>query len=133
MKSKEFTSLESFVMQALTKGDHPLLRQVNDQFQVAELKKRELTGSGFFTYFSVPKEKQLEGINKINFGDVGARIQGLKNDAGFVLFIKDGLINALEGYTYGNEAWPEDDSKFELYYLSGKKRDLQDLLKKIDQ
>jgi len=37
-------------------------------------------------------------------GDVHAELAGLSHGAGFVLFIKDGRLDCLEGLTY-DEAW----------------------------
>jgi hypothetical protein len=47
--------------------------------------------------------------------DVAAEINDLERGAGFVLFIKKGRINMLEGYTYG-EPWPQNVHSFHLYY-----------------
>jgi len=47
-------------------------------------------------------------------GNVQVSFPGLEHGAGFVLFINDGLISMLEGYTYG-EPWPEDITGYSFH------------------
>jgi hypothetical protein len=42
-------------------------------------------------------------------------MQGLVHGAGFVLFVRDGRIDTLEGFSY-DEPWPQQVSKFNLKY-----------------
>ena len=39
-------------------------------------------------------------------GDFAFQLEGLYNGGGYVLFIRDGKLNFLEGYAY-DEPWPE--------------------------
>jgi hypothetical protein len=50
----------------------------------------------------------------MHIGDVGAEFPALKHGAGFVLFVRGGVITMLEGYTY-DEAWPERTDEFRLF------------------
>jgi hypothetical protein len=78
--------------------------------------QREFSGAGFFTYLEVPKEApRIQMTGRIYFGDVHAQLPNLNNGAGFVLFIKDGKLELLEGYTYG-EPWPDRIDTFSLRY-----------------
>ena len=43
--------------------------------------------------------------------DVFAEIEGMDHGAGFVLWLEDGRITTLEGFSYADE-WPEDVSAF---------------------
>ena len=45
--------------------------------------------------------------------DVTVEIEGLRHGAGFVLFLGDGLLDMLEGYSYG-EPWPSRVGRFSL-------------------
>jgi hypothetical protein len=75
----------------------------------------ELTGVGFYAKFILDeKVEAVTEIAKSNFGGVQAEIPGVKNGCGFVLFVENGKIDTLEGYTY-DEPWP---SHFETYTLS---------------
>lgn len=70
------------------------------------IKRREFTGHGFFTYF----ENVTEGlIVDAGFKQELGMLTATLNDVcevGFALFIRDGRISCLEGYTFG-DAWPD--------------------------
>src|SRR4051812_21994815 len=113
----DFNALETAVMQKLLDGDSPLFESLREQFRVATVKSRELTGVGFFVDFALPPgvEPIKIGEPRLVFGDVEATIPGLQLGAGFVLFVEHGLLQMLEGHTYG-EPWPDDTTGFELRY-----------------
>jgi hypothetical protein len=72
---------------------------------------------GFFTDFRHSSEvMRLHAPRDARFGDVLADIEGLEHGAGFVLFIDDGLITMLEGYSTANEPWPEHPTGWTLRY-----------------
>lgn len=125
--NKELDELEKKVMEMLLRDDDPVLEVLYHQYQVCTVHKREFTGAGFFTDFSIPKVVQRVGKKSFAFGDVIADIESLKHGAGFVLFIEDGLLSMLEGYTY-DEPWPREIKNFQLSYINGK-RDLYSLRK----
>ena len=84
-----------------------ILRKQYDHISVI---KRTYTGVGFYTNLFV-SDKSLGlgcGIKmRLGFENVHAEIKGLKHGAGFVLFVSDGFITSLEGYTY-DELWPKN-------------------------
>src|SRR5256885_15953729 len=100
--------LEVAALALLLEGDSPVLTALRRQLTVAAVRERELTGVGFFTSFKVPPNASRAPVpsNFAPFGDVGADIEGLRHGAGFLLFLKDGYLDMLEGYTYG-EPWPD--------------------------
>jgi hypothetical protein len=51
-----------------------------------------------------------------------AKFSGLSSGAGFLLYVQDGVLHMLEGYTY-DEPWPQEPLSFELSYASGGQRD----------
>jgi hypothetical protein len=106
--------LELAVLTMLLDGSHPLLTRLRDQIPRLSVVSRELSGVGFFTHFAVltPHDAVPESLA---FGDVEATIEGLRNGAGFVLFVTGGAISMLEGYTY-DEPWPEMVGAFTLRY-----------------
>ena len=119
-------SLETEVMQLLLAGQHPVLEILRAQFKCSRVKKREMTGAGFYLSFETDSALKATDISQITLGDVHAQIEGLKNGAGFVLFIVDGLVGCLEGYSY-DEPWPNEIKKYSLTYSHGTKRRLPDL------
>jgi hypothetical protein len=45
---------------------------------------------------------------------VNIRVKRVENGAGCLLFVRDGVLSFLEGYTYGGEEWPEHPVVLEL-------------------
>jgi len=122
--------LELAVMQKLLDGEHPVLAALRRQFEVASVASRELTGAGFFTHFVIPAETvsaPLQG-GKLQFGDVEATIVGLQHGAGFLLYIQDGVIQMLEGYSY-EEPWPSNIEGFRLFYSDPTRKTIIHILK----
>ena len=111
----ELSALERQVLSTLLAADHPVtvaLRRQVDQCRVAT---RELTGHGFFSTLAVADDAVAAPVTRTRFalGDVVARIDGLRHGAGFVLFVKDGVLDLLEGFAY-DEPWPETIATFEI-------------------
>ncbi len=122
---KELSVLEKDVMLHLLTGENETLSVLRKQFAAAVVKSKEYSGAGFFIYFTIPQDAPLlSSEQSFNIGDVAARIDSLKNGAGFILFIKNGVITRLEGYTFGEEIWPRSVEHYELYYTSNGKRSL---------
>jgi hypothetical protein len=116
--------LEMAVLDKLLAGDEPALSCLREQRQRMHVTKREHTGVGFFTEFGHPSDvSRLPTSKNIRFGDVLAEIDGLEHGAGFLLFIDNGLITMLEGYSNANETWPDKVGIFELRYWAPR-RDL---------
>jgi hypothetical protein len=110
------SELETAVLEKLLSGEHPVLRILRQQMNRAVLARRTLSGAGFYAELSVPPDApRLSNGGDFSLGDVDANIDGLRYGAGFVLFVKDGYLSALEGYSYG-EPWPEEIRAFNLEY-----------------
>ena len=109
---------EQNVMAMLLAGDAHTLELLREQYHVANVIKREQTGVGFFVTFAVPSgAARLDGGVSLEIGDVAARIKGLQHGAGFVLFVRGGAIDWLEGYSY-DEPWPPHVEEFCLSYIN---------------
>lgn len=115
-------------MDKLLDGEDHLLGILQEQYKRSTVKSREFTGVGFYTTFTLDKNvPKAEYKNTFQIGDVIGEVKGINNGIGFILFIKDGLINILEGYTYGDEKWPESIEEYKLLYISGDKRNWKSL------
>ena len=128
--SYKLSILEISVLSKLLDGDLPFLVQLRPQLELCIVEKREFTSYGFFTTLAVPGYIPTSPKLDIKFGDVVADIQGLNSSAGFVLYIKNGILDMLEGYSC-DELWPENISNFNLKYMNGEKRDWITLKKKL--
>jgi hypothetical protein len=122
------TELERAVLQKLLSGESPILAVLRRQAELASVGTRDLTGDGFMTSFSLPDNVEPAPVRSgtVRFGDVAAQLPGVKNGAGFLLYVKDGKLDALEGYTY-DDPWPEQVGGFTLSYIEPGQRDFGDL------
>lgn len=125
---RKLSALEVAVLLKLLAGDHPVLRVLRTQVERASVKSREFTGAGFMIELDLPTEVERARLGKeeVRVGGVVAEIGGLSHGAGFVLYVKDGRLDALEGYSY-DEPWPTKVASFELRYTSERARDVERL------
>lgn len=86
-------------------------------FEKVTVSDRELTGAGFLTEFERSEELKLfvDGVS-LRWGKVGARLNESKIETGYLVYVDDGYLTAVEGYTYGEE-WPGRVEQIELYEL----------------
>jgi len=125
------TSLESEVLRMLLSGSLDWLSTLREQAQKASVSSRDYTGVGFVTQFSVADEAPtIAGTPTFRFGDVSADISGLQHGAGFLLLVKDGKIDSLEGYSY-DEPWPEEAQARDVYYSNRAQRNEVELEKSL--
>jgi hypothetical protein len=116
--------LERAVLEKLLAGDCAHLAILRSQLRELEVDRREFTGVGFFTYFRVREDiERLNDRRRFVLGDVQASILGLNSGAGFLLYITDGALHMLEGFTF-DEPWPHSIDEFHLSYDNGQIRDL---------
>ena len=81
------------------------LQQQIDHLRVS---KAELTGAGFYVDFDVDGDVPRAVPPNFAGGAAVIRLTGATVPAGCVLFVREGRIGTLGGYTYGNDTWTED-------------------------
>jgi hypothetical protein len=91
--------LERAVLQAIALQVPEAGEAMASQLESARVVTRENTGAGFFTTFEMTSAVPPIGVSS-PLGDVGATIQGLVHGLGFLLWLKDGRIDQLEGHSY---------------------------------
>jgi len=122
------TRFEIDVLNKLLCGSSPILSRLREQLSHSSV-SRELTGVGFYLNFSVlDSNLEIPGRPTFHFGDVQAEIQGLAHGAGFILFVSNGYLEMLEGYSY-EEPWPNTVDKYALRYGTDDVRDFATLEK----
>jgi hypothetical protein len=52
----------------------------------------------------------------LRWGKIGARLNAAKLETGYLVYVDDGYVTTVEGYTYGDE-WPDQVEHIELYEL----------------
>lgn len=117
MDNPKLTELEKAVLEmTLDKPGEPY-ETIRQQLAHARITARELTGVGFMTSLEVPADSPARrDLPDMHLGDVGAELPGVKHGAGFVLFIENGVVCQLEGFTY-DDPWPDDVDIFSLFRL----------------
>lgn len=105
----DLTGLERAVIACLLAPKHPVTDALRYQADRCRVAAREFTGVGFYTTLEVPSDAPPAAVRsgRMTLGDVTATIDGLKRGAGFVLWIEDGVLRELEGFSY-DEPWPEE-------------------------
>lgn len=117
----DLTNFEQDVMRMLLEGDDLVLAILREQARTLKVSERKMTGVGFHTHFDiVPTAPRCTERQSFEVGDIQAQIDGVKHGAGFVLFIRGGIMTSLEGYTY-DEPWPEPINKYKLTYIGGQR------------
>jgi hypothetical protein len=111
------SALEKDAMDMLLAGNHPLLELLRKQYAACNVVDRDETGVGVFVTFSVPDNvARLPNNRSFELSDVNGEVEGL-DPVGFILFVRDGAIDYLEGFSYGDR-WPERNGRYTytLYY-----------------
>ena len=93
------SSLEQAVLDAITLRVPEVADALAGQQGKARVTTRENTGAGFYTALDVSHRSPIKGVAS-PLGDVGATVVGLQHGMGFLLWLRDGHIHHLEGYSY---------------------------------
>lgn len=124
-------SFEKKLIEMLLAGDEKTLILLREQYTVAKVVSIERSDVGFFVHFSLKGRDDLSISNKsFQIGDVDGNINGITGAVGFILYVKNGFISMLEGYTNAVDKWPNSDYEIVLTYDSGNERDLERLKRK---
>jgi len=79
-----------------------------DQLAEARVEERRLTGVGIFVELAVPPI--VAPIDRVNATITAVYETTLRSPCdlvGFALFIRDGFLSLLEGYTFCDAIWPD--------------------------
>ena len=121
---KTLTTLEKQVLEMLLHGPDEVLAILRLQAEQLEVSSRETTGVGFYAEFVVPPDvPRVPGGSTFKLGDVNGTADNVSHGLGFLLYVKDGALSMLEGYTY-DEPWPGDVRGLVLTYASKEGRKL---------
>lgn len=125
------TQLANQVMEMLLMGDDAILTILKEQYTGASIISEECTNVGFYINYQINNApiipKEYNGTFQI--GDLDGAVGNINGAVGFVLYIKDGRLIMLEGYTNILDKWPESDSQIKLQY-DARQRDYMSLRKK---
>ena len=111
------TPLEQAVIRRMLADPELKPVRLTVNFDAVKVRDRELTGIGFLTEFEPSEQLKLfEAGFSLRWGKVGARLNAAKVETGYLVYVDDGYVTTVEGYTYGDE-WPDQVEQSELYEL----------------
>jgi len=114
-RSTMLTPLEQAVIDILLDKQGEPFDTIRQQLSHATIAERRFTGAGFFTDFIIPADAPARrDLADMTIGGVGAEFPGMQHGAGFLLFVRAGVVSMLEGYTY-DESWPASTDEFTLH------------------
>jgi hypothetical protein len=93
------SSLEQAVLAAIALQVPEAADALDGQHGKVRVIARENTGAGFYTTLDVSHRSPIKGVGS-PLGDVGATVVGLEHGMGFLLWLREGNIHRLEGYSY---------------------------------
>ncbi len=77
------------------------------QIESAHVVKFQNSGAGFFSYLAVTDDAALL-TEKSPLDGAHGNVLGLEHGMGFVVFLKDGRLNMIEGYCHGDDSTSVD-------------------------
>ena len=96
-----FTPLERAVLTAICEMYSSDQAALEAQLSTATLLSRENTGAGFYTRFAVERAASAPLTGARSRAGPETKIDGLRHGMGFILWLKEGYADCLEGYSYG--------------------------------
>jgi hypothetical protein len=95
-----FTPLERAVLTAICEMHSSDQAALEEQLSTATLLSRENTGAGFYTRFAVERAASVALTGERLRAGPEIEIDGLRHGMGFILWLKEGYADCLEGYSY---------------------------------
>jgi hypothetical protein len=92
--------LEQAVLDAIALQVPEVADALAGQQEKVRVTARANTGAGFYTTVDIPHHLPIQGVAS-PLGDVGATVVGLQHGMGFLLWLRNGRVHKLEGYSYG--------------------------------
>ena len=113
----ELEPLEAAVLDSLLDGDDPVRVALRRQRRGVSVASREVNGAGFFTRLALDDDARAARAplppGRAVLGQVDVAMRGLVHGAGAILICEDGLIDMIEGFSYG-EPWPALIERFAI-------------------
>ncbi len=105
---QSLSALERAVLEAIALQVPEYADAFARQLARARVIARKNTGTGFYTTLDVSSGDRIYGVSS-PLGDVGAAVGHLEHGMGFLLWLKEGRMHELEGYSYAGETTSDLD------------------------
>jgi hypothetical protein len=102
------TEVERTVLEFLLQGSSDENAVLFEQLASSSLKSRERNGYGVYTNFEVSDAVPRCTRENFELGDVSVVLSGQL--CGFILFIREGKVEFLEGFPLGGDEWPSPEN-----------------------
>lgn len=115
-----FTQLEVSALRSIFSETPELAAGLERQLAAATVTERENSGAGFFTTIRVSDAPPRVNSPKVLGYETHAHVKGMEYGLGFVLFMKDGALDMLEGYALAGSTAALDlrDLQFEVFTVA---------------
>jgi hypothetical protein len=108
-KLPEFlTELERRVLEFLLQEDSEENRVLSEQLASCSLESRERNGYGIYTNFQVADFSPRCVRENFELNDCSVVLSG--QACGFILFVREGKAEFLEGFPLGGDEWPSPEN-----------------------
>ena len=110
-----FTNLERVVLAAICDAQEGTAEPLRALLATAQMRQRENTGHGFFTYFEVDQTHGSVATqsNPLYGLELSVKVGGQVLLMGFLIWFTGGYPDCLEGFQYSTEAGENIDLKAE--------------------
>jgi hypothetical protein len=107
----DFTSLERAVLTFICEEQGAIGNVLRNLLHTAHITKRDNTGHGFYTSFDVDRSlpPSLFPERLVTGPDAPVKVGDQELLMGFILWLKDGYPQCLEGYQYGTKSGDQID------------------------
>ncbi len=112
--------LERRIMTMLLDGDFPPFPALRAQYEQARVLRREVSGSGFDAYFSVPPTVAAIGPDCFTLGDVEFQLEDAEHPGTVLLFVRNGYLEMLEVFNWADD-WPAEPRAARIHYMAAKR------------
>ncbi|HKR65715.1 MAG TPA: hypothetical protein VJZ00_18435 [Thermoanaerobaculia bacterium] len=115
-------SFERALMAGLLAGDDPELAALREQYEVAIVKDREMTESGFVTWFDIPSSAAPIERKLLHLDDLQVELEGADTPVDVSLEVHKGRLHKLECFVYEG-LFPESPVIRAAWYYGTEKHD----------
>ncbi|WP_233248232.1 hypothetical protein [Caulobacter sp. D5] len=127
------TTFETAALDALLKGDDPVLAILRQQAVMASVLNREVTGVGVLTNVVISEGSPLlQEPLSFKLGDVFGEAAELDDGFGLLLHVSNGRIETLEAYAFG-DTWQAEPERAFFHYQEPSGRNMDKVRETIRQ
>lgn len=101
--ASSYSEFDKAIIEHLISAANHFTIELTNQFKNSHVKSRNITGHGFYTDIFVPLQFAITGFPNFELGCSNTVVSGIENGMTFILFVRNGIIDFLEGATYGEE------------------------------